>query len=596
MPSPSIIRRSSAAIAILVMLVVASGSGALRLPSVAHAKARAISANPADSVPNLVGLWKATRRFGPEIRGLLTLDHPANQWRASIAGRTVAARVAHDTISFTLPDSTASFVGRFDRGRARVTGHWIQDRYFATPLTLTSCGSDCYSGEVVPLEQETTFYLKVSKRPDGSLGAFLRNPERNLGRFIRVDHIEAAGSNVKLLNNKGALLLTGELKDDVLVVYIGQRGGSYDFRRVPEGAFTYFYPRGHPTAAYTYVAPRARDDGWPVGTLNEVGLSQQKISELVQTLIDNPVDSLGSLYVHGLLIARHGKLVLEEYFYGENGEKPHDTRSASKTMLSVMIGAAALKGVKIAPETRVYPVMRPDARNLDARKQALTLENLVNMASGLDCDDNGDDRPGNEDNITQQDTNPDWYGMILNLNMIRNPGDSGVYCSINPHLAGGVLSRVAKRSLMDLMWDLVGEPLQMRNYYMTLSPLGDGYMGGGMRFRLRDFIKLGQLYLDGGTWHGKRVVTADWIKRTTAPRYPMYGPLKYGYLWWMREYMYEGRALPTYFASGNGGQIVMVIPDLDMVIAGYAGNYNERAAGELTGRLIPQYVLPAVGR
>lgn len=548
------------------------------------------------SPPTLVGLWEARRHLGPEVRGLLIVDHPAGEWRASIAGRTVVPRVAHDTIAFVLPDSTASFAGRFDRARTSITGQWIQDRYFASPLTLVSCGPGCYTAHVVPVDDEYTFYLKVTRRPDGSLGAFLRNPERNLGRFIRVDHIEMDGSKLRLLDKKGALVLPAVLHDDVMTVYIGNRGGSYDFHRIPEGAFTYFYPRGRPSAPYLYAPPAARDDGWTTGTLSDAGMSHQKISDFVQTLIDNPVDSLGALYVHGLLIARHGKLVLEDYFYGENGEKPHDTRSAAKSALSVMIGAARQKGAAIAPETRVYSVMRPDAKNLDARKQALTVEHLLNMASGLDCDDDGDERPGNEDNITQGDANPDWYRMILDLNMIRAPGDTAVYCSINPHLAGGVLARMTKRPLPELMWDLIGEPLQMRNYYMPLSPLGDGYMGGGMRFRPRDFMKLGQLYLDGGIWHGRRIVSADWIARSTVPRYPMDRLTKYGYLWWMIEYPYQGRTVPAYFASGNGGNEVVVIPALDMVIAVYGGNYNEAAGWSMVLKLIPQRVLPAIER
>ena len=119
-------------------------------------------------------------------------------------------------------------------------------------------------------------------------------------------------------------------------------------------------------------------------------------------------------------------------------------------------------------------------------------------------------------------------------------------------------------------------------------------MGGGMRFRPRDFMKLGQLYLDSGTWHGKRIVSADWVKRSTTPRYPMQREQKYGYLWWMLDYPYKGRTVHTYFMAGNGGQIVMVIPDLDLVVASYAGNYNEAAGVALTTTLIPRYVLPAI--
>ncbi|HJP59176.1 MAG TPA: serine hydrolase, partial [Gemmatimonadaceae bacterium] len=524
-------------------------------------------AKPQPSAPiNFVGLWEAKRHFGPEVRGTLVIDRAAGQWRASIAGRTAIPGISGDTISFTLPDSSASFRGHWDRARKLIVGQWIEGRR-AFPLTLGACAVECYAADVRIPDNELTLYLKVVRRPDGSFGAFLRNPERNLGRFIRVDRIEGDSSDVRWLDKKGGVILHGVMRDDVMTVYIANRGGSFDFHRVPEGSFTWFYPRGHPSAPYVYVPPRAQDDGWPVARLKDVGMSERKMTDFVQTLIDNPVDSLGALYLHGLLIARHGKLVLEEYFYGEDADKPHDTRSAAKAVLDVMIGAAALKGAKITPETRVYSVMRPTAQNLDQRKKALTVENLLNMASGLDCDDNGDDHPGNEDNVTDDDAHPDWYRVILDLNMIRNPGDTAVYCSINPHLAGGVLSRVTGRPLPELMWDLIGQPLQMRDYSMFLTPLGEGYMGGMMSFRLRDFSKIGQLYLDGGTWHGRRIVSADWVKRSTVPRYAMSKRLKYGYLWWMIEYPYQGRTVQAYFASGNGGNEAVVVPALDLVIA-----------------------------
>lgn len=554
----------------------------------------AVDAQTATATPDsLVGLWQATKYLGPEVRGPLVVDRAASGWRVSIAGRSTSVRLHGDTLSFDLPDSSGSYAGRLDARQGRVSGQWIQNGN-ATPLRLEKCGAGCYSGNVVPVEQGYTFYMKVTKRADGSLAAFLRNPERNLGKFFPIDHIVADSGRLRFLDKKGALVLDGLLHDDVITVFIANRAGSYDFRRIPAGSFSYFYPRGHPVAPYAYVPPRAEGDGWSVGRLGDVGISESKIGDFLQSLVNNPVDSLGVLYLHGLLIARHGKLVLEEYFYGENGEKPHDTRSAAKSVLSVLIGAAMEAGVKISPETRVYSVMRPDARNLESRKERLTVENLLNMASGLDCDDNGDeDRPGNEDNIVWG-PNKDWYEAILDLKTIRNPGDTAVYCSINPHLAGGVLARVAKRSLPDMMWDLLGEPMQMRNYFMNLSPRREAYFGGGMQFRPRDFMKLGQLYLNDGKWNGRRIISAEWIKRSTLPRYPIYPPQKYGYLWWMTEYAYGGRTLQAYFASGNGGNEVIVIPALDLVIATYGANYNERAGWDMVLRLIPQYVLPAI--
>ena len=556
---------------------------------------------PARSTSDLVGLWRAKRHFGPDVRGRLVVERARGMWRAAIAGREATVVVSRDTVSFRLPDSSGAFTGRFDARRTRIVGQWVQSRgvaggsMYSTPLLLAACGSECFFGNVVPLDEEFTLYMKVTRRPDGTLGAFIRNPERNLGRRIRLDRIEQDGAAVRWLDAKGDLIFTGVMRDDVMSVYIGNRGGTYDFVRVPAGSVSDFYPTGRPTAAYSYAPPRAENDGWPVATVEQVGLSRELVSAFMQALANTPDDSVGSLQVHGILIARHGKLVVEEYFHGEHADKPHDTRSAAKSVAAVLIGAAMHAGVKIGPATPVFSVMRPAARDLEPRKRALTLEHLLTMSSGLDCDDNQDESPGNEDNITQQDTNPDWYRMILDLGMIRDPGVHAVYCSINPHLAGGVLSRAAHRPLPEMMWDLVGEPLQMRHYYMPLTPLGDAYMGGGMRFRPRDFMKLGQLYLNGGMWHGRRVLAEDWVRRSTQSRYPMGRDNTYGYLWWVREYSFQGRTIRAYFASGNGGNEVMVFPELDLVLASYGGNYSDGAANWATVReLVPRYVLPAV--
>jgi len=546
----------------------------------------------APKTQGLEGLWYARKVFGPHLAGRMVIERTGDTWRASLAGTSARARVIGDTLEFEMPGSRGSFRGYFDRSRRHLSGQWtVAGRFLVTPLEFAACGIGCYAASVVPPHDEFNMYLKVSRRPDGTYSAFLRNPERNLGRWIRVDHLDVHGDTVVMLDAKGERVTAGVLQDGVLSAPM--RGGTYDFERVPDTAYTDFYPRGYRTSKYDYVPPRDEHDGWPVARLTDVALDSAKLREMLQLLSNDPGDSLGALMVHGVLIARHGKLVLDEYFFGEHGDRAHETRSGGKVTLTVTMGAAMQQGVNISPQTRVYDVMRPRATNLDPRKRALTVEHLLNMASGYDCDDNGDDHPGNEDTITNQD-NPDWYSVILDLKMIRDPGAEAVYCSINPHLAGGVLTRVAGRSLQDLHWELIGKPLHMRNYFMPLAPLGAAYMGGMMRYRLRDWAKLGQLWLNGGVWEGKRIVSADWVKQSTVDRYPMGTPFRYGYLWWMIDYPYQGRKIRAYFASGNGGNEMMVFPQLDMVVTWFGANYNERAGWAAVTELVPRYILPAV--
>src|SRR5207253_8036903 len=114
----------------------------------------------------------------------------------------------------------------------------------------------------------------------------------------------------------------------------------------------------------------ALDDGWPVGTPEQVGLSRAALETLVRTLIDSPLDSVSSPEIHGVLIARHGTLVLEEYFHGEHRDKPHDTRSAAKSLTATLLGAAINAGISVNTSSPVYQVMNggvfpPD---LDPRK------------------------------------------------------------------------------------------------------------------------------------------------------------------------------------------------------------------------------------
>ncbi len=555
----------------------------------------------------LAGLWEAKLRFGPDIRAPLTIERAAGAWRAEIAGVSAAARVLGDTISFDLPDGRGAFRGVVAGGRRRIVGHWIQpatvangSRY-ASPVTLTRAGSaERWGGNIDPLTDEFTMYLKVVPNADGSMPAFLKNPERNIGRFTRVAALERAGDIVRLLaapagGTKGEVLAEGVLRDGVLSIPL--RGGTYDFRHVGANEASDFYPRSRPGAgsAYAYRAPIALDDGWPVATPGQVGVSRSALETFVRAIIDTPIDSLSSLEIHGVLIARHGKLVLEEYFHGEHRDKPHETRSAAKSLTATLLGAAIQAGVPLSAQSRVYQVMNGGTfpAELEPRKRALALEHLLTMSSGLDCDDADPKSPGSEDVVEEQTEEPDWWKLTLGLKMIREPGERAVYCSVQPNLIGGVLQRAAGRPLPELFHALIAEPLAIRRYWMNLTPTGDAFMGGGVRFLPRDFMKLGQLMLNGGTWAGRRVVSAEWAKRATSPLATL-GSQKYGYLWWVMEYPYQGRVLQAFYAGGNGGQVVMGIPELDLVVAFYGGNYSDPVMFRTQRQLVPEYVLPAI--
>jgi CubicO group peptidase (beta-lactamase class C family) len=521
----------------------------------------------------------------------------------------VPVQVSDDEVSFVLAGGQeGEFRGTLDAARDRITGHWIQPARvesglrFASPVTLIRSGAERWLGDVVPAEDRLTFYLKVYQREDGSIGAFLRNPERNLGWMrYRVTSIEREGDSVRLLasgeSGERAPVVEGRYRaePETLTFHLDY-GGSFDFVRVPPEAPSDFYPRGRPGVVYRYAVPPRLDDGWPTASLEEVGISRQHIEAFVQRIIDTPIEAPDAQEDHGILIARDGKLVLEEYFHGENRERPHDTRSASKSVASDLFGAAMHAGFPLGVSLSVYDVMSGGhADGMEPRRRALEVEHLLTMSSGFDCDDNDPESPGYEDRMWEQQSHPDFYAWTLALDMVREPGEAAVYCSANPNLVGGFIARATGRYLPALFHELLASPLEIRRYYLPISPTGDYTMTGGARFLPRDFMKLAQLHLDGGTWNGHRVFTEEWSREATTPRYAMPAyQLHYGYLWWIVDYPYRGGTVRAYFASGNGGQIAMAVPDLRLALAFYGGNYNAAGGRRATREYVPDFILPSL--
>jgi len=531
--------------------------------------ATAVPADPA-------GLWAAKGRFGPDLRGDLTMDRK----RAEIAGFSAAV---HD-FNFDIPDG-GSFRGHLQNDR--IVGYWIQpggNIRFATPVTLRKIAGSRWRGVVAPLDEVMTYFIPI--KPNGDV--YLRNPERNAGRFFTIKQAVVEGSTIKFLAADKSVMAESPFDGDSFSIPI--RGATLDFHRANAADEAVFYARGKNPERYVYRKPPAEDDGWPVATVDEVGISRDAITKFVQMIIDTPVEE-HSVDLHAVLIARHGKLVLEEYFHGFGRDQLHDTRSASKSLTSMLIGAAMLHGVPIDASTSVYRVMDPAVA--DPQKRAMMLENLLTMSSGLDCDDNDDKSPGAEDRMQSQTEQPDWYRFTLDLKQIRKPGEKAVYCSCQPNLAGGVLARLSKRWQPDLIRDWIATPMQFGRYAVDLQPDGEAYQGGGARYQPRDFLKLGQVILDGGKWKGKQIVSAAWAKKSTSALYDLY-TFHYGYLWWSTEYPYNGRNVRAIFAAGNGGQIVIAIPELDLLINFWGGNYSDRPGVTPQRVYVPQNILPAV--
>jgi CubicO group peptidase (beta-lactamase class C family) len=430
-----------------------------------------------------------------------------------------------------------------------------------------------------PLGEPAHYFLVVAPGPDGTLTAFIRNPEFNAGAHF--------GSKAELpaFNADGTITLPVSWPND----------GPLTFHRATLAELAWYYPR--PTADWVYRQPQDLHDGWTVSDLSRDGMKLAPIAAYMRAITSLRTPTLRSPYVQSVSIERHGKLVVDEYFYGFTPQQPHDTRSAGKSVTTLMVGRAIEDTHAFAPQSHVLPLLAQytPVANEDTRKERMTVADLMTMASGLACNDNDDNSPGNEDTMQSQPAGTNWYRYTLGLPMVAEPGSHAVYCTAGVNLLGAIVRATTHLPLTTYFAERFATPMQFGTYAMWLMPppMSDAYMGGGDYIRPRDFLKFGALLLNGGRWNGTPIVDASWIAASIVPRTAPEGEGdQYGYGWHISSVNVDGTSYETINAGGNGGQLMIVIPKLDVAIMLTAGNYNQYPVWR---RFLPE-IVTAVAR
>lgn len=422
------------------------------------------------------------------------------------------------------------------------------------------------------------YFLVIGSGPDGKLTAFVRNPEYNIGAFLR-DRTVTVTNDTVVLAADGRSPIQGVMKPDETLVFKDVADGApLSFHRAQPADMKWYYPL--PTTTWTYQTPAVMHDGWPVGSLKSVGMSAAPLRAIAQSIVQLRSPALRSQYVQSISIERHGRLVLDQYFYGFTPQQPHDLKSAGKSVTTLMVGRAMEQTHAFTPASRVLSVLSryQPVKNDDARKQEMTVGDLMTMSSGLACDDNDDGSPGNEDTMQSRPDGTDWYRYTLDLPMIAQPGTVARYCSAGINLLGAVIYTATQTPLDRLFASEFAQPMRFGDYAMWLMPppANQAYMAGGDYMRPRDFLKFGALMLDRGRWHGAQVVDPQWIAQSIVPRSaPVDEGDRYGYGWHLSRITVDARPFDIIAAGGNGGQLLMVVPQLDMAIMVTAGNYGQ---------------------
>jgi CubicO group peptidase (beta-lactamase class C family) len=289
-----------------------------------------------------------------------------------------------------------------------------------------------------------------------------------------------------------------------------------------------------------------------------------------------------------LIVARGGRPVIERRFRGPGLDVPVNVKSASKTLLSALVGAAIARGVLTGVEQKASALLGsrvpPQA---DPRVREITIEHLLTLRAGLEATSGA--------NYGRFAASPDWVRFALTRPFVDEPGGAMIYSTGSSHLLGAALTRASGESLLTLAREWLGKPLGIDVPPWPRDPQGIYFGGNDMLLSPRALLAFGELYRNGGVHRGRRVLPAAWVKASWTPRtVSPWSGFAYGYGWFIAR---AGRH-PVYFARGYGGQMLYVVPSLALT-AVMTSDPNAPGRGghvDALHALLTDFIVPAAER
>jgi len=356
---------------------------------------------------------------------------------------------------------------------------------------------------------------------------------------------------------------------------------------------------------YQHIVPEKTNDGWETASLNSVNLDASLINELFERISDQNYKN-----IHSVLLVKNGKLVVEEYFSGQDSKGQyqtftrdtlHEMHSATKSVNSILIGIAIDQHLIRGVDEKISGFF-PEYSDIftNKEKDAIRLKDLLSMTAGLSWDEwtYPDTDPRND--LAMMAGKADFFRYVLERPAATTPGTKFVYNSGLSLMLGEIIYKASGLKADKFAERHLFSPLGITNYSWGKAPNGVVNTLGGLALRPRDMAKIGCLFLNGGRWQGKQIVSEKWVAESTkqqigASQLPTWFLADgYGYQWWLGSFHARGQVVESYSARGKGGQFIIVFPTLQMVAVFTGWNDNELLGQPLD--MFQRYVLPAALR
>ena len=343
---------------------------------------------------------------------------------------------------------------------------------------------------------------------------------------------------------------------------------------------------------------------WPTGEPRSAGINVPVLDS-----IDGEIASGRYGYVDRMLVIRHGRVVYDKSYkhdydriYGDSAKvsspvNPHDLtgpynyykpwwhpyyrrgdlhtlQSVTKTVTSVVIGTAVLRGDFPSIDSRVLSFFdTTQVKNIDERKRRMTVRHLLTMTGGFDWNENLPYVDPNNAAIVME-ASYDWIKFVIDRPMAREPGAQFNYSSGETQLLAHIFRQATGIDIEEYAAQHLFAPLGIERWFWKRTPAGIIDTEGGLYLEARDLARIWYLFMKNGAWNGKQVVSPDWVRQSVSPLVSVGdapNAPKYGLKWWL----YPNPLQPSRFVwsgSGFGGQIPMAVPELDLIIVFYGWN------------------------
>jgi len=323
-------------------------------------------------------------------------------------------------------------------------------------------------------------------------------------------------------------------------------------------------------------------------------LDDKPLAELTVAIASGRYPSTTSV-----LVVLDGKLGFERYFGAGSREFLNNTRSATKFLTTLALGAAIADGAIPSEHAAAFPYLadlKPFQNDTPA-KNSITLQDMLTMSSALACDDNDDDSPGNED-VMHSKTN--WTRWAVDLptsgGYTRDASGFGPwrYCTANAFLVGQIVQRATRTPVDRYTEDKILRPLGVAKWNWPYSPAHEAMTGGGLELRSRDLANLAWMVTDDGRWNGVQVLRKDWIDAALTIRRASRPDQNYGYFIFQGSYPTACGTQPVWYMAGNGGSQIVILRDRRAAVVVTRTAFNVRGTSLQTAEMLEKYILPAL--